>query len=106
MTNLQKLRAMLKEPLDPDAPMPLDLIMPNWTRLPWDTQRYLIESQNSGRHYKPEDIRKYPGWAGSGAQVDPHTQKVCPVCFLVVRRRQLNTAFQGMCPRCGCRLSI
>jgi hypothetical protein len=103
-TKLTKLLA--DNPLDPDRPFPDDLLMPNFTRMPYETQRMLIESQNTGRKYKPLDPRKYPGLKQSGVQVDPKLQKVCPVCFMVIKKWQLQRFFGGTCPKCGCRLQI
>lgn len=102
----KKLRQFLDEPMDLERLMPESTLMGNFNRLPWQTQRTVIESQNTGRKYKPLDIRKYPNLAKSGVQIDPHRQKVCPVCYMVIQRTTLRRFFGGQCPKCGCHLEF
>lgn len=123
MDSGKKLRALLMEPLDLDRLMPNLLdpykstprhpvemedapsYMPHFNALPMTTQRNLVESQNTGRRYKPINPWKYPGLAASGVHVDPKMQKVCPVCFTVLRRFLLKMT-GGVCPKCACRLQF
>lgn len=102
----KKLHDFLKSPMDLDRAMPLEALMPHFNKLPFDTQRMMVESQNTGRGYKPVDVRKYPNLQNSGVQLDPHRQKVCPVCFMVLQRTAIRKFFGGCCPKCGCRLQF
>jgi hypothetical protein len=70
-----------------------------------------METVNLGSALKPYDPRlAYPNW---GVPYDPHIQKVCPTCRLVLRRAQMkstfyNRSFRGdcECPACGTLLEI
>ena len=99
-------RDLFQNPIDPERPMPEGWVMQHYNDLPEQTKRYLIESQNSGRKYKPVDIRKYPGLEQSGVQLDPHRQKVCPVCGMILQRTALRKYFHNQCPKCGCKLEF
>lgn len=99
---LDPVRSTGRHPVEwKDAPS----YMPHFQALPFATQRQLIETQNTGRKYKGINPMKYPGLAASGVNVNPHMQKVCPVCFTVLRRFLLKMT-GGQCPKCGCRLEF
>lgn len=100
------IRELLQAPIDLERRMPQGWVMQHFPDLPFNTQKLLIESQNTGRKYKPVDVRKYPGLAESGVQIDPHRQKVCPVCYMVLQRSSLKKYFGNQCPKCGCRLQF
>ena len=101
----RKLQRLLTEnELDPDRPFPQEFLIKHFNGMPFQLQRELIESQNTGRRYKPIDVRKYPGGLNN-ASPDPHDRKICPTCYLILNRALLRRT-GTRCPKCGTLLRL